>query len=72
MVDPAHWDGLADGHTRATVLDPTPLPVTRTPAGLEPLSALLTRRHADITVATRPLTDYAHLTMGTANTQENR
>jgi transposase len=75
VVDPAHWDGLADGHTRATILDPTPLPTTRTPARLEPLSALLTRRHADITVATRPLTDYTHLTtsdltMGT--TQENR
>jgi hypothetical protein len=32
---------------------------------LEPLSALLTRRHADLTVAARPLTDYAHLTGAT-------
>ena len=22
QIDPAHWDGLPDGHTRATVLDP--------------------------------------------------
>ena len=30
-------------------------------APLEPLSALLVRRHADLRVAARPLTDYAHL-----------
>jgi len=30
-------------------------------APLEPLSALLVRRHADLTVAARPLTDYADL-----------
>ena len=58
VIDPTHWDGLADGHTRATTLDPTPLPAARTVAGLEPLSALLTRRHADVPVAARPLTDY--------------
>ena len=32
-------------------------PLDRPPAALEPLSALLTRRHADMTVAARPLTD---------------
>ena len=59
QVDPAHWDGLPDGHTRATTLDPTPPGPDRAGTGpLEPLTALLTRRHADITVATRPLTDY--------------
>ena len=61
VVDPAHWDGLPDGHTRATIVEPAdrshrPAP----PAGsaLEPLAALLHRRHADIPVAARPLTDY--------------
>jgi transposase len=61
VVDSAHWDGLPDGHTRAVVTEPTtrPLPIaTRTGTELEPLSSLLARRHADITVATRPLTDY--------------
>ena len=36
----------------------------RRPTGLtplEPLAALLTRRHADLSVAARPLADYAHL-----------
>lgn len=72
MVEETHWDGLADGHTRATTVDPAPVPATRTAAGLEPLSALLIRRHADVTVATRPLTDYTQLTTSTANTRENR
>jgi hypothetical protein len=31
------------------------------PGLLEPLSALLTRRHADLRVAARPLADYARL-----------
>jgi len=26
VVDPKHWDGLPDGHTRATTLDPPPEP----------------------------------------------
>jgi hypothetical protein len=52
-----------DGHTRATTLDPTGPDRTADPAGtragaLEPLSALLSRRHADLPVAARPLTDY--------------
>jgi hypothetical protein len=50
-VDPTHWDGLPDGHTRATTLDPTappsqpsspPLP------GWEPLAGLLARHGADM------------------------
>lgn len=60
VVDDTHWDGLPDGHTRATTVDPTGR--SADPAGrtgeLEPLSALLSRRHADVTVAARPLTDY--------------
>lgn len=65
MVDPIHWDGLPDGHTCAVVVEPPAAPPWRPavlpPAGsdgLEPLSCLLARRHADIDVATRPLTDY--------------
>ena len=59
MVDQTHWDGLPDGHTRATTLDrPDRLPAAAA-GGLEPLSALLARRHADVTVAARPLSDYA-------------
>ena len=63
VVDPAHWDGLPDGHTRAVVLEPATRPLTpvqplRTSGGLEPLTSLLARRHADVEVAARPLTDY--------------
>ena len=60
--------GLPDGHTRAVVMEP-PKPVgTRSssqvlaPTGLEPLSEVLRRHRAEIPVATRPLTDYAHAT----------
>ena len=61
VVDQAHWDGLPDGHTRATVVDAAPPDLHRATGStnLEPLTSLLARRHADITVATRPLTDYA-------------
>ncbi|MGC4192928.1 MAG: IS21 family transposase [Thermomicrobiales bacterium] len=64
VIDEAHWDGLPDGHTRAVVLEPRPtvgdLPAAAitTGQGLEPLSSLLARRHADIAVATRPLSHY--------------
>jgi hypothetical protein len=67
VIDPAHWDGLPDGHTRAVAVEPSkpsPAPQVGPP---EPLSALLTRRHADLTVAARPLTAYAHA----ANQKEN-
>jgi hypothetical protein len=61
VVDPDHWAGLPDGHTRTTTLDPTPLGPAggpEAPSEVEPLAGLLTRRHADIVVAARPLTDY--------------
>ena len=68
MIDQAHWDGLPDGHTRAATTTATPPPaISIGSAALEPLSALLVRRHADLTVAARPLTDYANL----ANPKEN-
>jgi len=73
VLDPSHWDGLPDGHTRAVTVEP---PLRASDIGpkprqeLEPLSSLLTRRHADITVAARPLTDYdtaAHASEKEAN-----
>jgi hypothetical protein len=60
VIDPAHWDGLPDGHTRASVVEAVE-PPQRPHAALEPLSALLTRHHADLKVATRPLVDYVTL-----------
>ncbi len=64
VIDPSHWDGLPDGHTRATTLDP-PRAGSAGSAGStgpvepSPLAALLTSHHAaDRTVARRPLTDY--------------
>lgn len=71
VVDPTHWDGLPDGHTRAVDLTqptrPTPSPSTSSGVGLEPLSSLLARRHADIEVAARPLADYESATHTTSN-----
>jgi transposase len=58
VIDRAHWAGLPDGHTRATTLDPDLTAPSTTAGGLEPLSALLHRRHADLPVAARPLTEY--------------
>lgn len=65
VVDDRHWDGLPDGHTRRTALDPVPPSPARTPAGSasepNPLAALLTRTPAaGVPVARRPLTHYAH------------
>jgi hypothetical protein len=70
VIDPAHWDGLPDGHTRAVTLDPparsgsasATTPVT-TPATAalrpDPLAALMTSRPAAATpVAHRPLLAY--------------
>jgi hypothetical protein len=62
MVDPAHWDGLPDGHTRSTTVEtggPGRLDTPAQPEAAEPLAALMTRRHADLTVATRSLSHYA-------------
>ena len=61
MIDQAHWDGLPDGHSRATTTETPPPALSIGSAALEPLSALLVRRHAHLTVAARPLTDYADL-----------
>ena len=75
VVDPTHWDGLPDGHTRAVdVTQPTratPSPSPSSGVGLEPLSALLARRHADIEVAARPLTDYETATPASTRTAPN-
>ena len=60
IVDRSHWDGLPDGHTRTTTTAVETDQPTR-PGLLEPLSALLTRRHANPRVTTRPLADYARL-----------
>jgi hypothetical protein len=67
VIDQTHWDGLPDGHTRATTTAMPPPVIPLGSASLEPLSALLVRRHADLTVAARPLTDYANA----ANPKEN-
>lgn len=78
IVDPTHWDGLPDGHTRAVDTTqptrPTPSPTTSAGSagvGLEPLSSLLARRHADIDVAARPLTDYETATHPSTRTAPN-
>jgi transposase len=60
QVDPDHWAGLPDGHTRTTTVEPVERSPFHSPPGstVEPLAALLHRRHADTPVAARPLTDY--------------
>ncbi|MGH3517789.1 MAG: IS21 family transposase [Haloechinothrix sp.] len=65
MVEQAHWDGLADGHTRATTRDDDdPLgPPTAAPVDSDgepnPLSALLARNTAaQVPVARRDLASY--------------
>lgn len=67
VIDPAHYDGLPDGHTRATVID---LPRRREAGSSharadEPGTALLSRRRlAAVEVATRPLSSYAAFEAG--------
>jgi hypothetical protein len=65
VVDPAHWDELPDGHTRATTVDPPgeaePADGPGPGAGLDPdpLAALLAHRPAAATpVARRALSVY--------------
>ncbi|AVT41877.1 IS21 family transposase [Plantactinospora sp. BB1] len=59
IVDPAHWDGLPDGHTRSTTTGDTPPPRTRPAPGGGPLQALLNRAAAaQVTVDRRPLSVY--------------
>jgi hypothetical protein len=63
IVDPSHWDGLPDGHTRATTTEhpaqprpPRPMPPAQ---ASDALSALLTAHAgAGVTVAHRPLSFY--------------
>lgn len=69
VVDPTHWDGLPDGHTRSTIVEPPrrsgdPLPAcaagpNENSPGPNPLEALLIRSTlAAIPVAKRALTAY--------------
>ena len=57
-----HWDGLPDGHTRATVLELPARPVSDRTDRDQPgsMTELLShRRVAGTAVAKRPLSDYA-------------
>ena len=64
VVDESHWDGLPDGRTRATILDPPPDPFgpgnpAAADAPASALSALLTVNPAAMApVAQRSLRDY--------------
>jgi len=60
VTDPAHWDGLPDGHTRAVTADPPGPPAAGRPPGPPgPLAALLAgHAAAAVPVARRPLADY--------------
>ena len=62
VVDEAHWNGLPDGHTRATVVETTAPDLPPAPRGIgepNPLAALLqANTAAAVPVARRPLTDY--------------
>ncbi|MEQ4306287.1 IS21 family transposase [Plantactinospora sp. B6F1] len=59
IVDPGHWDGLPDGHTRAITTGDTPPARTRLAPGAGPLQALLNRAAAaQVTVDRRPLSVY--------------
>ncbi|WP_420814008.1 Mu transposase domain-containing protein, partial [Phytoactinopolyspora endophytica] len=79
MVDETHWDGLADGHTRATVVehDTPAVNDAATADGLRstnPLSALLAANPAaSADVARRALSDYADAAgVGDIKREENR
>lgn len=61
VIDPAHWDGLPDGHTRATTTgagDITPLARPGKPVDLGSLSAVLTAHAPDVQVTVRSLASY--------------
>jgi hypothetical protein len=73
VVDPTHWDGLPNGHTRAVIVEPPTRPSLAPPSSttsgaLEPLTSLLARRHADVDVVARPLSDYDTAVRGQAGT----
>lgn len=65
IVDPAHWAGLPDGHTRATTIDPDPHPghavttAPSAPAPVELLEQLVAAKVGHIHVDHRPLSVYA-------------
>lgn len=62
VVEPAHWDGLPDGHTRAVTTADAPSPGPRRPHLAGGLDDLLHRTAAAaITVTTRPLAVYDQL-----------
>ncbi len=63
IVDPTHWDGLPDGHTRAVTLDPPgpaePAGVHGAPSEPDPLAGLIAAHpNAATSVARRPLSSY--------------
>ncbi len=62
VLDPAHWEGLPDGHTRATVIElptrPTPTTPSTSAAGTGPLAAVVAHHRADVPVAHRDLATY--------------
>lgn len=64
VINPAHWDGLPDDHTRSTVLDPPGRSAVHDPALVvgdapNPLQALLVRSSAAATpVARQALSSY--------------
>ncbi|SFY45353.1 IS21 family transposase (plasmid) [Streptomyces atratus] len=65
IVDEAHWQGLPDGHTRATTTDPgtpavRPARTDTEPGGL--VSLLARARAAQVHVGTRPLALYDQIT----------
>lgn len=65
VVETTHWDGLPDGHTRATILESLPQgAIARYANHLDtpPTEPLPHRRRINIAVAARPLSDYAKLT----------
>ncbi|QGF22343.1 IS21 family transposase [Raineyella fluvialis] len=66
VIDPAHWDGLPDGHTRATVIElPTrPAAASVDGAGTGPLAAVVAHHRADVAVARRDLAAYQALAAG--------
>lgn len=63
IIDPAHWDRLPEGRTRATVIDfpARPLPGDRDPDDKPDICEGSARRMpgADVAVAVRSLADYA-------------
>jgi transposase len=59
VIDPAHWDGLPDGHTRATIIDFPTRPATSIGSSTGRQNEVVSLPGADIVVAVRPLADYA-------------